>query len=315
MSQTESRLQEAVDILQELDFPRAQLNERSALCLLALLDLKPSQDWSEASDPLMGITPIMDWSREHYGKSYAPNTRETFRRQSMHQFVAAALALYNPDDPGRAVNSPHNVYQIEPLTLGMLRKYGTAAWEQALKQYKEQRQGLALRYKKERDMSMIPVTLADGSEIKLTPGDHSQLIADVIMQFAPRFCPGGELIYAGDTGQKTAIFERERLKQLGVVVDDHGKMPDVVFYDRKRHWLLLIEAVTSHGPVDGKRHDELSDLFAAATAPPVYVTSFPSRRQMAKYVTEISWETEVWISEDPDHLIHFNGDRYLGPHG
>lgn len=100
----------ALDILSLLGLPRAQLNERSALTLLALLDLKPGDQWRHASAPLMGITPIMDWVRVHYAKDYKPNTRETVRRQTMHQFVQAGLARYNPDDPSRAVNSPRAVY-------------------------------------------------------------------------------------------------------------------------------------------------------------------------------------------------------------
>ena len=78
-----------------------------------------------ANAPLMDITPIMDWEREHYGKDYAPNTRETVRRQTMHQFVNAGIALYNPDKPDRPVNSPKTVYQIEPATLTLLRSFET----------------------------------------------------------------------------------------------------------------------------------------------------------------------------------------------
>src|SRR5512135_2881661 len=115
---------EARQIIVELGLPRAQHNERSALCLLALLNLTSAKTWAEADNPCIGITPIMDWSREHYGKNYAPNTRETFRRQTMHQFCDAGIAVYNPDKPERPVNSPHAVYQIEPDALALLRTFG-----------------------------------------------------------------------------------------------------------------------------------------------------------------------------------------------
>ncbi|BCH63833.1 hypothetical protein RvVAT039_10490 [Agrobacterium vitis] len=91
-------------------------------------------------------------------------------------------------------------------------------------------------------------------------------------------------------------------------------MPDVIIYYPEKNWLLLIESVTSHGPVDGKRHGELAKLFASATPGLVYVTAFPTRRIMAKYLSEIAWETEVWVAEAPTHLIHFNGVRFLGPY-
>src|ERR1039457_6154487 len=115
-------LDNAHKILISLGLPRAQQNERSALCLLALLDLRPDRKWAQSQSPLMGITPIMDWIRDHYKKKYAPNPRETVRRQTMHQFVDAGIALYNPDKPDRPVNSPAAVYQIEPAALALLRR-------------------------------------------------------------------------------------------------------------------------------------------------------------------------------------------------
>ena len=256
----------------------------------------------------------MDWVREHYGKEYAPNTRETFRRQTMHQFVQAGLALYNPDDAKRPVNSPKAVYQISPDTLALLRLYGNADWDTALPKYLEQWKTLADRYARQREMKRIPVRIAEGRSINLSPGEHSELIRDIIEEFAPRFAPGSILIYAGDTGEKMGYFDRERLIELGVVVDSHGKMPDVVLHFTERNWLLLIESVTSHGPVDAKRHEELMRLFAESTAGLVYVTAFPTRPVMARYLTEIAWETEVWVADAPTHLIHFNGVRFLGPH-
>ena len=149
----ERRVREALSILTLLEFPRAQLNDRSALTLLALLDLKPSVLWSEAKTPLMGIRPIMDWGRDYYGVTYAENSRETFRRQTIHQFVDAALAVRNPDDPDRAVNSPKTCYQIDPEALVLLRSFGTDDWEERLDAYRKIREGLQVRYAKRRNMT------------------------------------------------------------------------------------------------------------------------------------------------------------------
>ncbi len=124
-------------------------------------------------------------------------------------------------------------------------------------------------------MRKLPVKLATGETMRLSPGDHSQLIKTIIEEFAPRFVPGGLLIYAGDTGEKWGYFDKKLMTKLGVEVDGHGKMPDVVLYDPGREWLLLVESVTSHGPVNGKRHDELARLFAESKAGLVYVTAFP----------------------------------------
>ena len=310
----DKRIEDALKILASLGFPRAQQNERSALCLLAILNLTPAKMWAQAQNPLIGITPIMDWAREHYQKDYAPNTRETVRRQTMHQFCDAGIALYNPDRPDRAVNSPKAVYQIESTALALLRSFGTAAWREKLTAYLAGRETLVDRYAKEREQNLIPVEIAPGKTITLSPGEHNELIRVIIEDFAPRFAPGSALIYVGDTGEKWSHFDADLLAELGVIVDSHGKMPDVVLHFIEKNWLLLVESVTSHGPVNGKRHAELGKLFAGSSAGLVYVTAFPSRAIMGRYLGEIAWETDVWVADAPSHLIHFNGERFLGPH-
>lgn len=309
------RVSEANKILVSLGLPKEQQNERSALCLLALLNITPRKQWEFAENPLMGITPIMDWAFQNYKKKYAPNSRETFRRFTMHQFVEAGIALYNPDNPLRPVNSPKAVYQISPSALELIRFFGKEEWHDKLTSYLSQQETLAERYAKEREQNRIPVRIAPGKEITLSPGGHSELIREIIENFAPRFAPKSKLIYAGDTGEKWGYYDAVSLAKLGVEIDGHGKMPDVVLHYTKHNWLLLVESVTSHGPVNGKRHAELAKLFASSKAGLVYVTAFPTRSIMARYLGEISWETEVWIAEAPSHLIHFNGERFLGPYG
>lgn len=282
--------------------------------MLALLNLTPGKPWAQAENPLVGITPIMDWVREHYGKEYAPNTRETFRRQTMHQFCDAGVALYNPDKPDRPVNSPKAVYQVEPAALNLLRSFGSDQWHDNLTAHLVECETLIAKYAKEREQNHIPVEIAPGKEITLSPGEHSELILAIIEDFAPRFAPGSVLVYAGDTGDKWGYFDAVLLAELGVDVDSHGKMPDVVLHFTEKNWLLLVESVTSHGPVDGKRHAELAKLFAGSKAGLVYVTAFPNRSIMGRYLGEIAWETEVWVADAASHLIHFNGVRFLGPY-
>ncbi|MGR0480470.1 MAG: BsuBI/PstI family type II restriction endonuclease [Candidatus Electronema sp. V4] len=314
MNNKNDYIKAASQIIISLGLPRAQQNERSALCLLALLNLTPGTAWADAQNPLVGITPIMDWAREHYGKDYAPNTRETIRRQTMHQFCDAGIALYNSDKPDRPVNSPKAVYQVEPAALALLRTFGTSVWHESLADYLTERETLVARYAMEREQNRIPVEIAPGKEITLSPGEHSELIRAIIADFAPRFAPGSILVYVGDTGEKWGYFDTPLLAGLGIDVDSHGKMPDVVLHFTAKNWLLLIESVTSHGPVDGKRHAELTKLFAGSTAGLVYVTAFPNRAIMSRYLVEIAWETEVWVADAPSHLIHFNGVRFLGPY-
>ena len=308
------RIEEALSIIKVLGFPRQQHNERSALTLLALLDLKPDITWSLAEAPLFGITPMMDFFREHYHKNYAPNSRETVRRQTVHQFLEAGLIVANPDDPKRPINSGKTVYQIEQGALELLRTFGTSEWEMNLKTYLSSIETLKKRYAQERVMHRIPVTVAPGKTITLSPGGQNILVEKIIHEFAEIYTPGGKVLYVGDTDDKFAYYDEEGLAELGMTIESHGKMPDVIIYHTDKDWLVLIEAVTSHGPIDGKRKDELKRLFRDSRAGLVFVTTFLTRGAMVEYLREISWETEVWVAEVPTHLIHFNGERFLGPY-
>jgi hypothetical protein len=231
------RLDEAYQILISLGLPRRQHNERSALCLLALLNLTPGKTWAQAENPLIGISPIMDWAREQYQKDYKWGSRETVRRQTMHQFVDAGIARYNPDKPDRPVNSPKAVYQIAPDVVTLLRSYGLPEWHDNLATYLSVSQTLVDKYAMEREQNRIPMQIAPGKKITLSPGEHNELIRAIVEDFGPRFAPGSMLVFAGDTGDKWGYFDAVLLAKLGVDVDSHGKMPDVVLHFVKKNWL------------------------------------------------------------------------------
>jgi len=136
----------------------------------------------------------------------------------------------------------------------------------------------------------------------------------IVEAFAPRFAPGAVLLYLGDSANKQLHIASEFLEQLHIPAMNHDKLPDVVLYDQQRNWLFLIEAVTSHGPVSAKRHAELEAMLRDCPAGRVYVTAFLDFTAFKKYTAEIVWESEVWVAAFPDHMIHFNGDRFLGPY-
>lgn len=311
---TMNKIDAALEILKALGFPRAQQNERSALTLLALLDLTPRRAWSDASAPLKGITQMMGFFEQHYGKKYAPNTRETVRRQTVHQFLEAGIILYNPDEPTRPINSGKTVYQIDATALVLIRTFGTTKWEKTLREFRKKVTTLREKYAEERYARRIPVRVSGKVTITLSPGGQNVLVENILKDFAPVFAPAGRVLYVGDTDTKFAYFDKSGLSKLGVHLEEHGKMPDVIIHYTKKNWLLLIEAVTSHGPVSPKRHQELKDLFAKSKAGLVYVTAFLTRKEMVVHLGQISWETEVWVAESPTHMIHFNGERFLGPY-
>lgn len=308
------KLKEAMTILRAIGFGPKQSNEVAGYVLLAFLDLGPYDSWDASRQPLRGITPIIDFVASKYRLRYAPNTRETVRDEAVKYFVEEGLVVKNPDDPSRPTNSGKTVYQIERTALALCRAFKTNAWEVTLKRYLSTREEIKRELRRDRELARIPVRLPSSSEITLSPGGQNPLIKAFIEDFCTRFVPGGVVLYVGDAENKFQYFETDYFKKLGVVIDSAAKMPDVVVHDSKRDWLVIGEAVTSAGVVDGKRRRELKELFAGFRSGLVFVTAFETRDVMGRFLSQISWETEVWIAEDPDHVVHFNGERFLGPY-
>jgi type II restriction enzyme len=231
----------------------------------------------------------------------------------LHQFVQAKIVDYNPDNPALPTNSPRAHYAISESALTAIRKFGGRGWRAACDLFQSQHGSLAAVYRNQRQAKLVPVRLSDGRTLKLSPGKHNQLQAAVVEHFAPRFAAGSLLVYLGDTAKKNLHVDHEHLLTLGIPLSQHDKLPDVVLYDAARNWLFLVEAVTSHGPMTPKRVVELKQMLARCQAGLVFVTAFGDFAEWRKQITRIAWETEVWIAEIPDHLIHYNGDRFLGP--
>ncbi len=309
-----SMVGDASHLLSLLGFDQERQNERSALVLLALLNLKPTDSWSDAENSAQGTLEIMAWIRDEHDLNYKANTRETVRRQTLHQFIQGHLVIENPDRPDRPKNSPKWCYQVTDEALVLAHKFGTPDFDTALASYLVDKPGLAATYRRERDMELIPITTPNGEALELSAGGQNVLLKSMIEDFCPRFTPGGDILYIGDASAKWLIFDADTLGELGVSVDNHGKMPDLVVYMPDRNWLVLMEAASSHGPVDHKRYIELNELFAGSTAGLVFVSCFPDNAIMRKYLADIAWETEAWTADHPTHMIHFNGERFLGPY-
>lgn len=169
------------------------------------------------------------------------------------------------------------------------------------------------KYQKIKASNTLALPISGDKVITLSPGKHNKLQIEIFKEFKTRFCPNASLLYMGDTAHKLLHIENEGLEALGIPITKHDKLPDVVLYDKPRNYLFLIEAVTAHGPVSHKRYVELEGILAKSPATRIYVSAFPDFREFKRHANDIAWETEVWVSEVPGHMIHFNGDKFLGP--
>ena len=309
-------VEEAQEILEALGMPPPQRNRMSGLTLLALCQLKPDSHWSQATRTSCTVTKgIMDFLRTHYGTEYAPNTRETFRRQVLHQFVLEGIAELNPFEPGLPTNSPRSHYAVTPATLSAVKTFSSDGWGNAVESFQKNKPALVGMRSRKRQLRRVPVKIPEGCELLLSPGEHNEVQKAVVEEFSPRFAPGAKLLYLGDTEKKDLYLDQDALAQIGIGVTAHDKLPDLILHDEEREWLFLIEAVTSHGPITPKRLIELTEMAKGAEIGLVFVTAFPDSAEFRKHIDAIAWETEVWMADRPDHMIHYNGDRFLGPRG
>ena len=306
-----SKIDDARDILERLGLPPAQQGDIACLTLLALCGLSENDAWSEATKPSLTIHQMLGFMRDTYGRDYAENTRENVRRQVIHQLEQARVVDRNPDDPDLPTNSPRTHYGLTDEALKVLRLYQSSGWESELAAFRSSHGALLEVYRRRRRMREIPIRTSTGEEIRLSPGRHNKLQAQVVTDFGPKFAPGAVLLYLGDAAKKLRQLDRDKLAQLGVPISEHDKLPDVVLYDEERNWLFLIEAVTSHGPVTPKRMQELEVNLHGCVATRVYVSAFPDFREFKRHLENIAWETEVWVAEIADHMIHFDGEKFL----
>lgn len=313
MPEPEVTISGARELLTSFGFDAERSNERSALIFLAMLGLRRESRWADSTNEPYRTVEIMSNVSEYWGTTWKPNTRETVRRFTLHQFVAAGLVEYNADDPSRPVNSPKANYRVSPAALGVIKLWGTTPVEAAFERYLKELPGQVAAYAAAREMHRVPVLLPSGDAVTLSPGGQNVLLKAMVEEFCPRFTPGGSVLYLGDA-DKDATYDISALAALGITLNQHGKFPDLIVHMPGENWLILAEAVSSHGPIDSKRHAELAQLFSGAKAGLVYVSCFPDRATMRGYLADLAWETDVWCADTADHMVHFNGSRFLGPY-
>ena len=300
------KIEKVRKLLEDLGLPKPQRKDSCVLALLSLANVGKRTSWTDATNEWHRIHDILQFIEEKYKIKYAENTRETIRKDGLHHYVNAALVeRYAP-----ATNSPKYSYRLTEEFLEVIRNINVS--KKALKSFKENHQSLIEIYASKKEMEKMPVRI-NGVDFSFSAGEHNELQKAIIEEFAPRFAPNSECLYVGDTTQKDLVKKVERLEGLGFTITLHDKMPDVVLYRPDKDWLFFIEAFTSRGPMDPKRIMEIAEMTKNVKAGKIYVTAFLDFKTYKTHSQELAWETEVWIAEMPEHMIHLNGDKFLGP--
>ena len=303
-----NKISETREFLKNIGMPKQQQADICCYVILAMAGIKPEMSWNEATNEWIRIHDIIQFANTYYGTSYAENSRETFRKQALHRLRTAALV----EDNGKATNSPNYRYRLTDETLQLIKNINSNALDDAMSRFLKYHDKLVDMYASKKKMTMMPVKI-NGDDFKFSAGKHNELQKAIIEEFAPRFAPDSECLYVGDTIEKDLVKNVDKLSKLGFEITLHDKMPDVVLYREDKNWIYFIESVTSVGPMDPKRILEIEELTQNVNAGKIYVTAFLDFKTYKKFAEELAWETEVWIAEMPEHMIHLNGDRFMGP--
>jgi BsuBI/PstI restriction endonuclease domain/BsuBI/PstI restriction endonuclease HTH domain len=317
----ERMVQEALEILEALGIPTSNMTARRkqkmAKAFLAVAGLKPNTSWDKAQDNDLGYRlrsrEIIAFMNAHLGEAIADSSYDDIRREDLVLPVEALIVLKSAANLSAMTNDHTRGYAIEPQAAKAIRQFGTPQWGAAVKLFLKGKSTLRDQLQRTRQLARIPVNVG-GKALSFSPGAHNQLQKQIIEQFLPIYGFAAEVLYVGDTTKKNLFLQEERLQALHFFELAHDKLPDVVAYSATKNWLYLIEAVTTANPIDELRRRTLAALTARCTAGVVYVTAFPDRATYRKFAKDIAWETEVWIADAPEHMIHFNGDKFLGPY-
>jgi BsuBI/PstI restriction endonuclease domain/BsuBI/PstI restriction endonuclease HTH domain len=311
-------------VLEAIDFPFDSLPNawamRAPKVVLALGRIRNSEPvgavraWGDQGLEIIGSRQLIDWLNSYWGEQISRGSYDEVRRRCVQFLVAAGVALKDPDNANRSPNSPATGYALSQEFVSLLKAYGSPEWIRQLRKFRKNHESLKEKFRAERELRSVAVTLPDGAKLQLSPGDHNKLQAAIIDHFLPQFILQPEVLYIADALNRQLYRNDSSLEEAGLSKFDHRLLPDVIVLDRKRHWLIVIEAVANSGHISPLRKIELRKLLVNCKFPPVFVTAFPDYKTFGRFAGDIAWETEVWIAEHSTHMIHFNGERFLGPY-
>lgn len=290
--------------------------ERMAIAFLACGDIKKIADFIKVKDLNNGYAlktrEIINYVNSNFAENISSGSYDDIRRKDLKLLTVAEVVLQS--SPNSATNDSTRGYTINPTYAELIRNFGSEGWEKMVSDRLKNIESLSKKLQREREIVKVNVTLPSGGELSFSAGEHNDLQKAIIEDFLPRYGHGADVLYVGDTSDKYLFLEKEKLEELDFFEISHEELPDVIAYSKKKNWLYLIEAVHSSGPISELRLIQLQKLTKECKAEIVYVTAFLNRSKFRQFMIEIAWETEVWIADNPDHLVHFNGDKFLGPY-
>jgi BsuBI/PstI restriction endonuclease domain/BsuBI/PstI restriction endonuclease HTH domain len=307
-------INEALEILESVGIPMDKTEralERMAVCFLAVAGV--TKDWKKAQENTnLKSRAIITYVNANFEEKISSGSYDDIRRKDLKLLVLADIVENSGVNKGSATNDPTRGYVLQTNFKKLIITFNTDSWKKSLKAFNKNKPSLADILARKRNIEKIPVKLPNGKPLELSLGEHNILQKEIIEQFLPRFGSDCIVLYIGDTSNKSLHIDTEELKKLNFFELSHDELPDIIAFSKKNNWLYLIEAVHSSGPMSETRVLELKKMLKKCKAELIFVTSFLKRTDFRKWMLDVAWETEVWIADNPDHLVHFNGHKFLG---
>ncbi len=314
-----SCLNDAKTILDSIGMPSHLVNPRSVMTLAALAEMYGDKKWRNASEDYHGTHHIVTFINEHYPNKagldktpYAENSRETFRKYNIKPWISAGIL---EPKAGLATNDKDNSYRFTSYFASLIRTYGTEQWEEKLTEYKENHVTYAEYLKQTKNIERDYITEYGDIKISLKKSAHNKLQLNILQYLIPLVCKEKpELLYIGDATDRNLWQKDERLDELGIhVLSQSGNLPDIIVYDESQKRVIFIEAYHSTGPFTIDRVNAIKSLCACAEGTEAaFITAFDSTAKMLKNYKDIAWDTDIWSADEPTHLVHKNGDKFIG---
>ena len=311
-------IKDALDIISSFGIPiekeTERMKEKMALNFLTLTDIKVGGKWSDAKDVTeiqLKTRDIIRYVNEHFNENRSSGSYDDVRRRELKPLVLAKIIVNSK--PDSAHNDSTRGYGVATDYCKVVRLYKTDSWKKALVNIVREKGRFSDRIDP-RKVKKVEIDIPDRDHVYLSLGEHNILQKKIIEDMMPVFCSGSEILYLGDTAKKQVINNEDKLNTLNFFELKHGMLPDIVAYSQKQNWLYLIEAVYTSNPISNNRKIELKDITKDCKAKIIFISAFLNRTDFRKYVSCIAWETEVWLADEPNHMIHFNGDKIQTPY-
>jgi hypothetical protein len=300
-------LDEIKALLAALNLPAQFITDQTAICILTLADRSPRSGLLPEHVCLSDgarIHDILNFARTNLGRQVAENTRESYRKSSLRPLMNAGFVVRHQ----LSTNDPNTYYRLHASFARLLSTTDPAERDRLVERLRLPESVPRRRSRRVVPGQVVTVRLNENTTYELSPGEHNALERAVVESFATAFLVQPEVVCLGDAAVRGGYQNRPLMRRLNLPIDVAATLPDAILYCPVEQHLVIVEAVTSVGAIDAARMAQFQQLVSDA-APLVrrisFVTAFPSRTTLRRFVESIAWGSNVWIESELGNLIHF----------